>query len=174
MEETLYNDSKTTGELTKLAANALLERGWRLTTAESCTGGNLASALCAEENTAAFYDIGVVTFSDAAKQKMLNVQASTLEKFSAVSEQCVREMSAGALAQAGADISIAISGYAGPDGGEDGTPAGTVWFAWNFRGQIETARILFTGECQDVVEKAVRYSLAILVEQLSLSTSSRR
>lgn len=104
---------------------------------------------------------------------MLNVRASTLEKCSAVSEQCVREMSAGALAQAGADVSIAISGYAGPDGGDDGTPAGTVWFAWNFRGRIETARVMFTGECQDVVEKAVRYSLAILVEQLSLSTSSR-
>ena len=170
MEETFYKNSKTTGELTKLVATALLNCGWRLTTAESCTGGNLATALCAEENTSAFYDIGVVTFSDAAKKKMLNVQGETLEKYSAVSEQCVREMSAGALAQAGADVSIAISGYAGPDGGDDGTPAGTVWFAWNLQGRIETERTIFSGECQDVVEKAVRYALAILVEQLSLST----
>ncbi|MEO3989880.1 2-oxo-tetronate isomerase [Pseudocitrobacter cyperus] len=168
MNKTVYNEAKTTGELTKQAAKVLCERGWRLTTAESCTGGNLATALCAEENTAAFYDTGVITFSDRAKQKMLRVKPSTLEKYSAVSEPCVREMSAGALANAGADISIAISGYAGPDGGEDGTPAGTVWFAWNFRGMTETERVLFSGDCQDVVEKAVRYALAVLVNRLLL------
>lgn len=165
MAETIYNAAKTVGELTKQVANLLADRGWRLTTAESCTGGNLASALCAEENTAAFYDIGVITFSDEAKQKMLGVQTSTLETYSAVSERCVREMSAGALANAGADISIAISGYAGPDGGDDGTPAGTVWFAWNFRGRAETERVLFSGECQDVIEKSVRFALAMLIEK---------
>lgn len=75
-------------------------------------------------------------------------------------------MSTGALARSGADISIAISGYAGPDGGDDGTPAGTVWFAWNFCGEIDAHKTLFSGECQDVVEKAVRYSLAMLMEKL--------
>ncbi|AUJ80465.1 competence protein ComA [Enterobacter cancerogenus] len=166
MNQSAYNVAKTTGELTKQVANVLTDRGLRLTTAESCTGGNLATALCAEEGTAAFYDIGVITFSDEAKQKMLGVQASTLDKYTAVSEQAVREMSAGALERAGADISIAISGYAGPDGGDDGTPAGTVWFAWNFHGQIKTDRQLFSGDCQDVVEKSVRYALAELVASL--------
>lgn len=75
-------------------------------------------------------------------------------------------MSAGALECSGADISIAISGYAGPDGGEDGTPAGTVWFAWNFRGAIDAQKVLFSGGCRDVVEKSVRYSLAMLMEKL--------
>lgn len=168
MSTSVYNEAKTTGELTKRVANVLTEQELMLTTAESCTGGNLAAALCAEENTAAFYDVGLITFSDEAKQKMLGVQANTLEKYTAVSEQTVREMSAGALARAGADISIAISGYAGPDGGDDGTPAGTVWFAWNFRGEISTDRVIFTGDCQDVIEKAVRYALSAFLAKMSI------
>ncbi|MFZ4257403.1 2-oxo-tetronate isomerase [Raoultella terrigena] len=162
----MMESGKTTPQLTEQVAGALTRRGLILTTAESCTGGNLAVALCAQENTAAFYDIGTIVFSDSAKRRLLGVRASTLEHFTAVSGQAVSEMSAGALERAGADISIAISGYAGPDGGEDGTPAGTVWFAWNFRGQIYTERLLFSGACQEVVEKAVRYSLAALLEKL--------
>ncbi|MDU4315832.1 MAG: nicotinamide-nucleotide amidohydrolase family protein [Klebsiella michiganensis] len=148
MSNNPYNQAKTTGELTKQVASALIDRRLRLTTAESCTGGSLAAALCAEADTAAFYDIGLITFSDRAKQKLLGVNASTLEKYSAVSRQTVEEMSTG------------------PDGGDDGTPAGTVWFAWNFRGEIDAHKTLFSGECQDVVEKAVRYSLAMLMEKL--------
>ena len=165
---TKYNEAKTRNELTKQVANRLIERGLTLTTAESCTGGNLAAALCAEADTAEFYDIGVITFSNRAKQKMLSVRASTLEKYSAVSEQTVIEMSEGIRAQAETDISIAISGYAGPQGGEDGTPAGTVWFAWNFRGLIITKREYFSGDCQDVIEKTVRFSLAVLLEEVSV------
>lgn len=167
MSRNPYNEAKTPGELTKQVANVLIEQSLFLTTAESCTGGNLATVLCAEENTAAFYDVGLVVFSDSAKEKLLDVKASTLEKYTAVSEQTVIEMSEGALARAGADISIAISGYAGPDGGDDGTPAGTVWFAWNFRGNAEAQREHFTGDCQDVVTKAVSFALAGLVDRLS-------
>ena len=109
MSNNPYNQAKTTGELTKQVASALIDRRLRLTTAESCTGGSLAAALCAEADTAAFYDIGLITFSDRAKQKLLGVNASTLEKYSAVSRQTVEEMSTGALARSGADISIAIT-----------------------------------------------------------------
>jgi len=167
MKKSANNKTKTTGELTKQIAIMLIDTGLSLTTAESCTGGRLAAALCAEADTAEFYDIGIITFSNNAKQKMLGVQASTLEKYTAVSEQTVVEMSEGARVRAGTDISIAISGYAGPDGGEDGTPAGTIWFAWNFRGQIVTKRTIFTGGCQDVIEKAICYSLQVLVEEVS-------
>lgn len=134
MKKLAYN--KTTGELTKQIANTFMDSGLSLTTTESCTGGLLAAALCAEADTA-------------------------------VSEQTVIEMSDGARVRAGTDISIAISGYAGPDGGEDGTPAGTIWFAWNFRGQIVTKRTIFSGGCQDVIEKSVCYSLEVLVEEVS-------
>ena len=159
MTDEIDSDANSTHELTAEVARALIARGWRLTTAESCTGGNLAAALCAQADTAAFYDTGVVTFSDEAKR--------TPAVHSAVSEPCGQEMSAGILALAGADIAIAVSGYAGPEGGEDGTPAGTVWFAWNFRGQTETKRMCFAGDCETVVAKAVRYALAALSEKLA-------
>ena len=148
MTDEIDSDANNTHELTAEVARALIARGWRLTTAESCTGG-------------------VVTFSDEAKRNVLQVRAETLAVHSAVSEACVQEMSSGILALAGADIAIAVSGYAGPEGGEDGTPAGTVWFAWNFRGQTETKRMCFAGDCETVVAKAVRYALAALSEKLA-------
>ena len=84
-----------------------------------------------------------------------------------MSEQTVTEMAASIRDIAQADISIAISGYAGPEGGDDGTAAGTVCFAWNIRGETETRTMLFSGDCQDVVEKAVHFSLAELLAALS-------
>lgn len=112
MADEIDKDAQHTHQLTAEVARALIARGWRLTTAESCTGGNLAAALCAQADTAAFYDTGVVTFSDEAKRNVLQVRAETLAEHSAVSEACVKEMSSGMLAIAGADIAIAISGYA--------------------------------------------------------------
>ena len=134
MSNLLHDNHCTVGELTKKLASKLTDAGLRLTTAESCTGGKLSVALCAEENTADFYDVGLVVFSDAAKARILGVRPETLERYTAVSEQTVTEMAASIRDIAQADISIAISGYAGPEGGDDGTAAGTVCFAWNIRG----------------------------------------
>lgn len=162
-----HDNNYTVAELTKKVASKLTDLGLRLTTAESCTGGKLSVALCAEENTAEFYDVGLVVFSDGAKERILGVRPETLERYTAVSEQTVTEMVARILEIAQADVSIAISGYAGPEGGDDGTAAGTVCFAWNLRGHTETRTVLFSGDCQDVVEKAVQYSLSELVTRLS-------
>ncbi|HHA2327530.1 TPA: 2-oxo-tetronate isomerase [Enterobacter ludwigii] len=162
-----HDNNYTVAELTKKVASKLTDLGLRLTTAESCTGGKLSVALCAEENTAEFYDVGLVVFSDGAKERILGVRPETLERYTAVSEQTVAEMAARILEIAQADVSIAISGYAGPEGGDDGTAAGTVCFAWNLRGHTETRTVLFSGDCQDVVEKAVQYSLSELVTRLS-------
>ena len=162
-----HDNNYTVAELTKKVASKLTDLGLRLTTAESCTGGKLSVALCAEENTAEFYDVGLVVFSDGAKERILGVRPETLERYTAVSEQTVTEMAARILEIAQADVSIAISGYTGPEGGDDGTAAGTVCFAWNLRGHTETRTVLFSGDCQDVVEKAVQYSLSELVTRLS-------
>ena len=162
-----HDNNYTVAELTKKVASKLTDLGLRLTTAESCTGGKLSVALCAEENTAEFYDVGLVVFSAGAKERILGVRPETLERYTAVSEQTVTEMAARILEIAQADVSIAISGYAGPEGGDDGTAAGTVCFAWNLRGHTETRTVLFSGDCQDVVEKAVQYSLSELVTRLS-------
>ncbi|PAN93551.1 competence protein ComA [Enterobacter cloacae] len=167
MSNLLHDNHYTVGELTKKVASKLTDLGLRLTTAESCTGGKLSVALCAEENTADFYDVGLVVFSDGAKERILGVSPQTLERYTAVSEQTVTEMAASIRVIAQADVSIAISGYAGPEGGDDGTVAGTVCFGWNIRGQTHTRTVLFSGDCQDVVEKAVQFSLAELVSLLS-------
>lgn len=128
-------DTDTIENLTSALSQRLIADQLRLTTAESCTGGKLASALCAAEDTPKFYGAGFVTFTDQAKMKILSVSQQSLERYSAVSEKVAAEMATGAIERADADVSIAITGYGGPEGGEDGTPAGTVWFAWHIKGQ---------------------------------------
>lgn len=117
----------------KQAGIYLSRRGLRLATAESCTGGLITYMLCATEDTTAFYSSGFITYTNEAKQRMLGVSAETLRLYTAVSEQTVHEMAAGARERSGEDVSLSVSGYAGPDGGEDGTPPGTVWFGWACR-----------------------------------------
>lgn len=167
MSNLFHDDHYTVSELTKKLASKLTDAGLRLTTAESCTGEKLSVALCAEENTADFYDVGLVVFSDEAKARILGVRSETLARYTAVSEPTVGEMAASIRDMAQADISIAISGYAGPEGGDDGTAAGTVCFGWNICGESKTRTVLFSGDCQDVVEKAVHFALAELVTTLS-------
>ncbi|ECC8734107.1 2-oxo-tetronate isomerase [Salmonella bongori] len=156
------DETASVNSLTKKLSELLVSHQLRLTTAESCTGGKLASALCAAQDTPSFYGVGYVTFTDEAKAKVLHVRRSSLEEYTAVSEAVVTEMAQGAKDQADVDISIAISGYGGPEGGEDGTPAGTVWFAWNINNTTFTARQHFAGDCQQVLEQCVCFALAEL------------
>ncbi len=109
---------------------------------------------------------GFVTFTDQAKMKILSVSQQSLERYSAVSEKVAAEMATGAIERADADVSIAITGYGGPEGGEDGTPAGTVWFAWHIKGQTYTAVMHFAGDCETVLALAVRFALAQLLQLL--------
>lgn len=101
-----------------------------LTTAESCTGGGLGYFLTAVPGSSTWYERGFVTYSNEAKIEMLNVKADTLAKYGAVSEQTAREMAEGSLKNSRADISVAITGIAGPDGGTPDKPVGTVWLAF--------------------------------------------
>ena len=102
-------------------------------TAESCTGGWIAKALTDVAGSSAVFGYGIVSYSNGAKESMLGVHNLTLEEHGAVSEAVVREMAEGALAISGADIAVAVSGVAGPEGGTDEKPVGTVWFAWSVR-----------------------------------------
>ncbi len=105
-----------------------LARGHRLATAESCTGGWIAKVCTDLPGSSRWFECGFVTYSNAAKIRDLGVAARTLEEHGAVSEATVREMAAGALCRAAVDLAIAVSGVAGPDGGSDEKPVGTVWF----------------------------------------------
>ena len=103
-------------------------------TAESCTGGWIAKALTDVPGSSGCFGYGIVSYSNGAKESILGVNSRTLAEHGAVSEPVVREMAEGALRLSGADISVAVSGVAGPDGGSQEKPVGTVWFAWSTRG----------------------------------------
>lgn len=110
--------------------NCLLESGIKLTVAESCTGGLIASQITSEAGSSAVFEAGFVVYSNAMKQRMLGVSAATLDAHGAVSEATVRELVRGALRVSGSDIALAISGIAGPSGGSAEKPVGSVWMAW--------------------------------------------
>ncbi len=142
----------------------LIENKLTVTTAESCTSGWVGAALAAVSDSSQFYNSGFITYSNLAKHRVLNVSMETLERFTAVSEAAVSEMACGAKVLSGDSIGIATSGYAGPEGGEDGTPAGTVWFAWCLpEGCVHTSRQWFAGESEEVMQKATHYCLAELI-----------
>jgi nicotinamide-nucleotide amidase len=163
-------EQQETDDLERLArqlAQLMHERKLRMTTAESCTGGWVAMALTGVPGSSEWFDRGYVTYSNQAKQEMLGVRASTLERFGAVSEQTVAEMTRGALLASGADAALAISGVAGPGGGTPEKPVGTVCFAWQLRqGEPRTAREWFAGDRQAVRRQAAAHALRILRELL--------
>jgi nicotinamide-nucleotide amidase len=143
--------------------------GRRLATAESCTGGWVAKACTDVAGSSQWFECGFVTYSNAAKVRDIGVSESTLASHGAVSEATVREMAAGALRVSGADVAVAISGIAGPDGGTQAKPVGTVWFgvAWQ-RGAdvvVNSEMRLFGGDRELVrrrsVERALQLVLAI-------------
>jgi nicotinamide-nucleotide amidase len=120
----------------------LTASGKTLTTAESCTGGLIASMLTEVPGASAVFEAGFVSYSNAMKQKLLDVSAQTLAQFGAVSEAVVLEMARGALAKSGADYAIAVSGIAGPDGGSEEKPTGTVWIAWGSKDHLQSRQFL--------------------------------
>ena len=117
---------RSAGEVARL----LLERKLMLVTAESCTGGFIAKVLTDLPGSSAWFDAGVVTYSYEAKEALLGVNPRTLERTGAVSEETVLEMVSGALARFGAGAAVAVTGIAGPGGGTEGKPVGTVWIGW--------------------------------------------
>jgi nicotinamide-nucleotide amidase len=124
----------------------LRDRGATLSTAESCTGGLIASMLTRIPGSSDGFHAGFVTYSNDIKAAVLGVAESTLAQHGAVSEPVVREMALGAMEQSGADYAIAVSGIAGPDGGSDEKPVGTVWLAWGNRDTIRTRNLCWPVE----------------------------
>ena len=121
-------------------AGALARRGWRLVTAESCTGGLIAAACTAVAGSSDWFERGLVTYSNAAKTELLGVPAALIERHGAVSAEVAREMAEGALRHAPADLALAVTGIAGPGGGSPGKPVGTVWLAWALHGDPSGAQ----------------------------------
>jgi len=149
-------------------AEALLARGWQLATAESCTGGWVAKVCTDIAGSSRWFDCGFVTYTNESKQELLGVTAETLHHHGAVSEQTVREMALGALERSRAQVSLAISGIAGPGGATPFKPVGTVYLAWAVReGAVTTEHALFNGEREAVRRQAVLRALSGVLDVLA-------
>ncbi len=149
-------------EVTKCLQSKKLTIG----TAESCTGGWLAQVLTSRSGSSAWFKSGFVTYSNESKQELLKVPSRyfNTDGPGAVSEEVVKAMAAGTITACKANIAIAISGIAGPEGGTPEKPKGTVWIAWQWENRVQTRRFLFAGDRSQVRLAAVEGSLSGILE----------
>ncbi len=154
-------------DILKEVSKKLHENNLSLVSAESCTGGWVAKKMTDLAGSSAIFDRGFVTYSNQAKQEMLGVSKVSLDKHGAVSEQVVAEMVVGALKNSQADIALSISGIAGPAGGTDEKPVGTVCFGWMKRGEKAVVKtILIAGDRDKIRKQAVEFSLEGVIKQI--------
>ncbi|MYM65107.1 CinA family protein [Pseudomaricurvus sp. HS19] len=158
-----------TRDLARQLGAELLQRHWRVGTAESCTGGMVAAAVTDIAGSSGWFDEGLVTYANSSKERLLQVSATLLSQYGAVSQPVVEAMVAGVLAR-GADLALATSGVAGPDGGTADKPVGTVWFAWGSTRGIHSEVQYFSGDRQAVRDQATIHALQGALEHLSKST----
>jgi nicotinamide-nucleotide amidase len=159
--------------LQKLAAavvDDLTAASKAVATAESCSGGWIAKSITDVAGSSAVFGYGVVSYSNGAKESILGVKNETIEEHGAVSETVVEEMAEGVLHLSGADIAVAVSGVAGPDGGTEEKPVGTVWFAWAVRdgsnALVDTSCEHFSGDRELVRELTVAHALQGVLERI--------
>lgn len=137
-------------------------------TAESCTGGWIAKLITDVAGCSAWFEAGIVAYSYEAKQALLGVRAETLLREGAVSEETALEMVSGALIRSGADLAVAVTGIAGPSGGTEDKPVGSVWIAWTQRGGYPVARLFhFDGDREAVRRRTVAAALDGLLALVS-------
>ncbi|KGG90356.1 CinA family protein [Comamonas thiooxydans] len=151
-------------ELVRQLAARLTEKGWMLATAESCTGGMIAAACTDLAGSSQWFERGFVTYSNEAKTEMLGVPAELIAKHGAVSEEVVRAMAEGAIRHSRAQVSIAVTGIAGPGGGSVEKPAGTVWFSWSLNAEVQSHALLLEGGRAQVRRSSVRHALQQLLK----------
>lgn len=157
----------TIPELVEQLATALKARGQFMAAAESCTGGLISGACTDLSGSSDWFERGFVTYSNAAKCEMLGVPTAVIEAHGAVSEPVARAMAAGAVVNAHAHWSVAVTGIAGPTGGGAGKPVGTVWFGWATPMGVFTERQHFDGDRAAVRQATVAHALAGLLQRLT-------
>jgi nicotinamide-nucleotide amidase len=149
-------------------ADALRSKGWRVATAESCTGGLIAAACTAMAGSSDWFERGFVTYSNDAKTELLGVDAALIQRVGAVSEEVARAMVAGALGgihgRARADVAVAVTGIAGPGGAVPGKPVGTVWLAWGTASDVRALRLQLPGDRDAVRGATVAAALQQVLE----------
>ena len=145
-------------------AKTLLAKGWRLSTAESCTGGLVSASITALAGSSEWFERGYITYSNQAKSEDIDVSQNLIEQYGAVSDQVARAMALGAKQNSGSDIALSITGIAGPTGGSSEKPVGTVCFAWVLANdQMISETKHFEGDRQQIRQQACDFSLRKLL-----------
>ena len=147
-------------------ADLLLERGWKLATAESCTGGMIAAACTDLAGSSNWFERGFVSYSNEAKSELLGVEPALIAAQGAVSEVVARAMAFGAIRHSHAQVSVAVTGVAGPTGGSKEKPVGTVWFGFQVDGLLTSETRRFPGDRAAVREATVGHALDRLLQLL--------
>ena len=161
----------------KLAANVvklLWSKGKKAATAESCTGGLVSAAITSVSGSSEVFEMGVCSYANRIKQEALGVSPEALEKYGAVSEQVAREMAQGVMERSGSDFAVSTTGIAGPAGGSEEKPVGTVWIGVCSKGSCHAERFLFgSSDCPDgmterefIRRQAVRKALELLQSEI--------
>ena len=161
--------------LTQQLAQTLLAKGFKIALAESCTGGLLAAQLTSLAGSSDWFERGFITYSNQAKEESIGVPKEVIERYGAVSEEVAKAMAEGALNHSLAQVSVAITGIAGPGGGSANKPVGMVCFAWGMLAsdlvQTRSQTKYFGGDRQSIREQACVYAIESLLEQLTASES---
>ena len=157
-------------ELTLALADRLTALGWTMATAESCTGGLIAAQCTDLPGSSRWFDRGLVTYSNLAKTELLGVDAALIETHGAVSEVVARAMALGAVYRTSARASVSVTGIAGPDGGSNAKPVGTVWFGWCIDGLVFSECQRFMGDRQQVRNASCMHALQGLMQRLPVET----
>ncbi len=167
--QTLLNKELLAPVSIGLLADLMLKKGLFLATAESCTGGMIAAACTDLAGSSAWFERGFVTYSNAAKTDMLGVDAALIAQHGAVSEPVARAMAFGAIRRSQAQLSVAVTGVAGPTGGSAEKPVGTVWFGFSVTGTLTSEVMRFEGDRAAVRAATVQHALQGLISRLKSS-----
>lgn len=153
--------------LEKEVADLLAQRNYTMTTAESCTGGMVAARMINVPGVSGVFNAGFITYANEAKQKLVGVKSETLKAYGAVSRETAGEMAEGAAKTAGADVAVATTGIAGPDGGTPEKPVGLVYIGCFVDGKLSVKEYHFDGSRMEIRERTVEAALVLLKEMLS-------
>ena len=146
-------------------ADALRRKGWRMASAESCTGGLIAAVCTSVAGSSDWFERGFVTYTNEAKSQMLGVDAALFGRVGAVSEEVARAMVQGALQHAPVQLAVAVTGIAGPGGAVPGKPVGTVWLACGTARGVQAERLQLAGDRSAVREATVAAALQRLLQE---------
>lgn len=165
-QDNLTLNSALSGQIEALG-NALREKGWTVSCAESCTGGGIAYAFTSVSGSSQWFNQSWVTYSNQAKQQGLGVRQETLSNHGAVSPQTVYEMANGVQKHSGAELVVTVSGIAGPDGGSEDKPVGTVWFGFICNDESTQVKKVFAGDRETVRAQAIKFAINHLISLLA-------